>query len=232
MFSLNSRPRSHSQSFPSIPYRAQDYYLSPTDHVQIISPASPHTFAAERNDLYAGSSSDLGGTSRRSHAPYDSGENLSAPYHQPYDRCNSSPTDLRLPSSATYHSQSEEDHRPVLPNLPQHNRGEIITTLHTHGYGSPHSTFLPEPESALTAHSDHSGDSEFWPNAVQEHAPNPPRPKKARREKPRIELAPDQPPTTQGKPRARVYVACLQWYAFFLHEFIHKFNNVPFQSNT
>lgn len=31
-----------------------------------------------------------------------------------------------------------------------------------------------------------------------------------RREKPRIELAPDQPLTTQGKPRARVYVACLQ----------------------
>ncbi|KAG5639438.1 hypothetical protein H0H81_002309 [Sphagnurus paluster] len=34
--------------------------------------------------------------------------------------------------------------------------------------------------------------------------------RKGRREKPRIELAPDQPPTTQGKPRARVYVACLQ----------------------
>lgn len=32
-----------------------------------------------------------------------------------------------------------------------------------------------------------------------------------RREKPRIELAPDQPLTTQGKPRARVYVACVQW---------------------
>ncbi|KAJ7245044.1 hypothetical protein B0H12DRAFT_1220855, partial [Mycena haematopus] len=36
------------------------------------------------------------------------------------------------------------------------------------------------------------------------------KPRKTRREKPRIELAPDQPPTTQGKPRARVYVACLQ----------------------
>ncbi|KAG1751227.1 hypothetical protein EDB19DRAFT_1628599 [Suillus lakei] len=34
--------------------------------------------------------------------------------------------------------------------------------------------------------------------------------RRARREKPRIELAPDQPLTTQGKPRARVYVACLQ----------------------
>ncbi|KAF8842166.1 hypothetical protein BDN67DRAFT_899803 [Paxillus ammoniavirescens] len=36
------------------------------------------------------------------------------------------------------------------------------------------------------------------------------RPKKPRREKPRIDLAPNQPLTTQGKPRARVYVACLQ----------------------
>ena len=35
--------------------------------------------------------------------------------------------------------------------------------------------------------------------------------KKSRREKPKIALAPDQPPTTQGRPRARVYVACIQW---------------------
>ncbi|KAJ3808453.1 hypothetical protein F5876DRAFT_90017 [Lentinula aff. lateritia] len=34
--------------------------------------------------------------------------------------------------------------------------------------------------------------------------------KKSRREKPKIALAPDQPPTTQGRPRARVYVACIQ----------------------
>src|SRR5579863_9360587 len=36
---------------------------------------------------------------------------------------------------------------------------------------------------------------------------------KARKEKQRIELAPDQPPTTQGRPRARVFVACIQWCA-------------------
>ena len=38
-------------------------------------------------------------------------------------------------------------------------------------------------------------------------------PRKPRRDKPRIDLAPDQPPTTQGRRRARVFVACLQWYA-------------------
>ncbi|KAM6494149.1 hypothetical protein JOM56_010510 [Amanita muscaria] len=36
------------------------------------------------------------------------------------------------------------------------------------------------------------------------------KPRKRRRPKPKIELSPDQPPTTQGKPRCRVYVACLQ----------------------
>jgi hypothetical protein len=36
--------------------------------------------------------------------------------------------------------------------------------------------------------------------------------RKPRRDKPRIDLAPDQPPTTQGRRRARVFVACLQWY--------------------
>jgi hypothetical protein len=40
--------------------------------------------------------------------------------------------------------------------------------------------------------------------------------RRARREKPRIELAPDQPLTTQGKPRARVYVACVQWFVHLL----------------
>ena len=37
--------------------------------------------------------------------------------------------------------------------------------------------------------------------------------RKPRRDKPRIDLAPDQPPTTQGRRRARVFVACVQWYA-------------------
>jgi hypothetical protein len=44
---------------------------------------------------------------------------------------------------------------------------------------------------------------------------NQPQSRKLRKEKTRIELAPDQPPTTQGHPRARVFVACLQWYAPF-----------------
>jgi len=40
---------------------------------------------------------------------------------------------------------------------------------------------------------------------------------KPRRDKLRIDLAPDQPPTTQGRRRARVFVACLQWYIPYPH---------------
>lgn len=35
--------------------------------------------------------------------------------------------------------------------------------------------------------------------------------KRAGRDRVKIDLAPDQPATTQGKPRERVYVACVQW---------------------
>ncbi|OSX59856.1 hypothetical protein POSPLADRAFT_1095578, partial [Postia placenta MAD-698-R-SB12] len=63
------------------------------------------------------------------------------------------------------------------------------------------------------------------PSSMVSHPPGPPSPisaiaagqssstSRSRREKPRLQLAPDQPLTTQGKPRARVYVACVQWSA-------------------
>ncbi|CAK5284071.1 unnamed protein product [Mycena citricolor] len=61
-----------------------------------------------------------------------------------------------------------------------------------------------QPASASSV--DLSGDSDPW-SPLRESAS---RQRKSRREKPHIELAPDQPPTTQGKSRLRVYVACLQ----------------------
>lgn len=47
------------------------------------------------------------------------------------------------------------------------------------------------------------------PNADQP----PIHPRKSRKDKMRIKLSSDQPPTTQGQPRTRVYVACTQWCA-------------------
>lgn len=57
------------------------------------------------------------------------------------------------------------------------------------------------------------GDSENWTEDRNDKTQPASRTRKTRREKPRIQLAPDQPPTTQGKPRSRVYVACVQWCA-------------------
>lgn len=74
----------------------------------------------------------------------------------------------------------------------------------------PSSSYLPSP-----------------PTPQKSFKPESFRSKKSRREKPRIALAPDQPPTTQGKPRARVYVACLQWQ---VHPW-HKLALTIYQSN-
>lgn len=80
------------------------------------------------------------------------------------------------------------------------------------------STLLPsantEPPSAVSPLS-YDGSPTTETDQCGKESQSPPasstRQRKSRREKPHIELAPDQPPTTQGKPRARVYVACVQW---------------------
>lgn len=73
---------------------------------------------------------------------------------------------------------------------------------------------VPLPKSRPSSHTPTTtSTSDSWSPVVNETSAQPvdPPKKKTRREKPKIALAPDQPPTTQGKPRARVYVACLQW---------------------
>ncbi|KAF7298870.1 Zn(2)-C6 fungal-type domain-containing protein [Mycena indigotica] len=94
------------------------------------------------------------------------------------------------------------DYRALTPissaRLPEISR---IDTQH-YSRREEHSLAMVQPLSATSV--EMSTDSEPWSPT------QPVRPKKSRREKPHIELAPDQPPTTQGKPRARVYVACLQ----------------------
>ncbi|KIJ64647.1 hypothetical protein HYDPIDRAFT_112046 [Hydnomerulius pinastri MD-312] len=67
---------------------------------------------------------------------------------------------------------------------------------------SQQTTYLPRGHSTAESSSSHS------PEATEDTSAS--RPRKTRREKPHIDLAPDQPLTTQGRPRARVYVACVQ----------------------
>lgn len=73
----------------------------------------------------------------------------------------------------------------------------------------------PMAETPPVLYSSHPSQSSQSPPLAQERSPttgeeSSNKPKKLRRMKPRIDLAPDQPLTTQGKPRARVYVACVQ----------------------
>jgi hypothetical protein len=101
--------------------------------------------------------------------------------------------------SSAYRQSLNDSERPLLSTVTRVKRNQRVLGTDTLSV-----TLQPPapdgPPSAVSTSPVNSGNSDLWP----------PRPKK-RREKPRIELAPDQPPTTQGKQRARVYVACVQW---------------------
>jgi hypothetical protein len=104
----------------------------------------------------------------------------------------------------------------TLPSLPQLITANLDSAVDTSMLMS-NMGHAPEPNSATTSSSTESThrQSEPWSDSARESQnDNIPRARKPRREKPRIELAPDQPPTTQGKPRSRVYVACVQWYVY------------------
>lgn len=97
--------------------------------------------------------------------------------------------------SASYYSSSAPSFPYTYPQPPRipHTPSIASHSSSSHSPSSNSEKFLsPVDEKPLIGHSAH-------------------RALPKRREKPRIALAPDQPLTTQGKPRARVYVACLQW---------------------
>ncbi|KIM89129.1 hypothetical protein PILCRDRAFT_212993 [Piloderma croceum F 1598] len=101
----------------------------------------------------------------------------------------------------------------TLPSLPQLITANLDSAVDTSMLMSSNMGHAPEPNSATTSSSTESThrQSEPWSDSARESQNDHiPRARKPRREKPRIELAPDQPPTTQGKPRSRVYVACVQ----------------------
>ncbi|KAK0487403.1 hypothetical protein IW261DRAFT_1447708 [Armillaria novae-zelandiae] len=136
---------------------------------------------------------------------------------------SSSPFSLPGDASHSYYTTSHSEYSsnindppnlvPASATVPRSRRVNFSTTVDTSvsdlqriSYG-----YMPMPESAITDRSYESSDA-WSPQAADAPPPTPEqmKPRKPRREKPRIALAPDQPPTTQGKPRARVYVACIQ----------------------
>lgn len=88
-------------------------------------------------------------------------------------------------------------------------RGDIPLMIDTYNIGVGYAQ--PSPLTSGVSSSELPKSAGYWSEAEKDNSPQPTRTRKPRREKPRIDLAPDQPPTTQGKPRERVYVACLQW---------------------
>ncbi|KAJ3521201.1 hypothetical protein NM688_g9048 [Phlebia brevispora] len=151
------------------------------------------------------------------HVP--SAASLSPVFHDPGRVNDSGPygtsPDVHTPvtfSQALHHSPSYRDQ---------------YSQMNSPSYYSPAEGSLPytypQPTSRVTdacSLASHSSSSHSPPAAPEQRLPSAqekspttyiaPRSTPKRREKPRIALAPDQPLTTQGKPRARVYVACVQ----------------------
>jgi hypothetical protein len=101
----------------------------------------------------------------------------------------------------------------TLPPLPQLITENLDSAVDTSMLMASSMGYVPEPNSASSSEESPPRETEQWPGSGGDFQnDHPSRPRKPRREKPRIQLAPDQPPTTQGKPRSRVYVACVQWY--------------------
>lgn len=119
----------------------------------------------------------------------------------------------RLAHNKGNHFQNDFQHHPrPQPNALLSTLPPLVTSAVDTSMLMAHRHF--EPSSATTASS--YGDelsspygedqSPTSPNGTGEH-----RSRKNRRDKPRIKLAPDQPMTSHGKQRSRVYVACVQW---------------------
>ncbi|KAG6903252.1 hypothetical protein C0995_000147 [Termitomyces sp. Mi166 len=115
-----------------------------------------------------------------------------------------------------FHSRSTSHghDRPVESLDPQHRKQSAVYEDISYALGrdvSPYGDYRLFPSSGTSLLRQDSARTDTRSGLEQGHSePSssaaPPK-RKSRREKPRIELAPDQPPTTQGKPRARVYVA-------------------------
>ncbi len=138
----------------------------------------------------------------------------SSPFSLPGDGPHSYYTTVSSHSEYSSNIDDQPNLVPASATVPRSRRVNFSTTVDTSvsdlqriSYG-----YMPMPESAITDRSYESSDT-WSPQAADVPPPTPEqlKPRKPRREKPRIALAPDQPPTTQGKPRARVYVACIQW---------------------
>ncbi|KDR82669.1 hypothetical protein GALMADRAFT_275797 [Galerina marginata CBS 339.88] len=224
MFSSNYRQqRLHLQSLPpSVADRQQDYHAASDSPARIsLHPTEipPRQLTGDHTgaDLYPQTGGQFytdGRHNSNAHLNDDRGSfSPISTFSQSYGRRTSS-SDLHSSSILRYQGQNlySDSSKLESPSLGPLRRNDIPDVLDNFSLAASHSTLPIEPTSVDAGRaSEHSGDSDFWPISTPLISqPALPKPKKSRREKPHIELAPDQPPTTQGKPRARVYLACLQ----------------------
>jgi hypothetical protein len=108
--------------------------------------------------------------------------------------------------------QPSLSHSPQYLQPPQTDPFELLSHIDTSELSdqsliSPSSAVL-EPDSATSVSSGVYSPSDLTPTPTYTS--------KQRRKRTKINLAPDQPLTTQGKPRTRVFSACLQWWVSHL----------------
>lgn len=224
MFAPHPRPRpNHTYSSPSMSYRPDEYYLPNIQNNPprtYDDPRQSHSFYPDQ--YYPGRSKS-----------YDNRDVLPPPlpqYNQSYDRHHNTSTNMHMsyrhPSSHSHSSHHYVDRQS--PSLAPLKRPDLSNMVDNFGLPPSHNGYVGSPtiksEVIVSAPSAPSNHSDYWQEASPspppelseepfedpQSPPEPAKPKKTRREKPKIALAPDQPPTTQGKPRARVYVACIQ----------------------
>jgi len=126
--------------------------------------------------------------------------------------------DIYLSSADLSHLNSVRDEPSMLSHLGV-SKNRVLDTIQDNFNLMPYpDTSTPSPSSLGTpASTDGPGPSSsppfLLPDMLDVVHPASNQTRKQRKDKLRIDLASDQPPTTQGLPRARVFVACLEWYA-------------------
>lgn len=229
MFALGSNSRQRPQSQSHSHYRPQEYYL-PTalpSHLPLPfqdSNGYPRPFAGEHihADLHPPSEHSSHLYHNNEGGLYDNKESLSpnVTLNHSYNRCASSSSDSHVSPHIPYLNHQQLDPGRFDLAGPHLKTPNVLDNISLAPY---HQSFSPEQHSApIGSVSEHSGDSELWSVGAQASSPEHSKPRKTRCKKPRIELAPDQPPTTQGKPRARVYVACLQWFVLSISKIYYS----------
>lgn len=169
-------------------------------------PHHPQDFHHDRHDAHSQAS-----YRNHPHLPEHPSTSVAPTVHS-----NSSPSPTAYPQSRQHHPHQEMvpdmmyNPHPSEPSSSTFNRSYAPSGPQSYTHSHSSTSLSPQLETTPSVPSSAPNPVKNEDNQAPVASASSSRPTK-RREKPKIELAADQPLTTQGKPRARVYVACLQW---------------------